>query len=209
LNAEGQEDSMDAFLSVLPSLLWFVVAVIALILFRRAIIQLVDMLVWRLRMGSAIKVASLEIGQAIPPDEKFASGANIFYSNVRPDGDGVRFKQRESYYIPNRNLQLVHRVAPSKNPKYAYDVLIYLIPHWNTDATLASVKQVEYYCGKKGWQNAIFTITDRAHSFQIALSTHGAFVCTAEIQFTDGETVTIGRYIDGEMTGVPPMVTGK
>ena len=157
-------------------------------------------LLWRLRMGSAIKVASLEIGQAISMEEDFAVGANTFYFDVHQDQDNRRFKQRELYYVPNRNLQLVHRVAPSRNPKYAYDVLIYLVPHPNTDATLASEKHVEYYCGR-GWKNAIFRITDRSHSFQIALSTRGPFLCTAEIHYTDGENVTIGRYIDGEMAG--------
>jgi hypothetical protein len=199
---------MDTFWSILPNLLWFVVAIVALVLLRGTLKQLVEILLWRLRMGSAIKVASLEIGQAISMDEDFASGANLFYSNVRPDQDGLRFKQRESYYAPNRNLQLVHRVAPSRNPNYAYDVLIYLVPHPGTDATLASVKQVEYYCGR-GWKNTIFTIIDRSRSFQIALSTRGPFVCTAEIHFTDGEIVTVGRYIDGEMSGITPAVIEK
>ncbi len=192
---------MDAFWTVLPNILWIVFAIIALILLRRTLAQLADVLLWRLRMGSAIKVASLEIGQAIPMGEDFTVGANTFYSNVQPDQDDHRFKQRESYYVPNRNLQLVHRVAPSRNPAYAYDVLIYLVPHPNTDATLASVKQVGYYCGR-GWKNTIFNITDRSRSFQIALSTRGPFVCTAEIHFTDGECITVGRYIDGEMAGL-------
>jgi len=191
---------------VLPSILWFALAVIALVLLRKALMQPLEILLWRVRMGSAIKMASLEIGQAIIADQDFVSGANVLYSDVQPDQGDRRFRQRESYYLPNRNLQLVHRVAPSKNPNYAYDVLIYLVPHVGTDASLVSVKQVEYYCGR-GWQNSIFTITDRGHSFQIALSTRGPFVCTAEIHFTDGEVVTIGRYIDAEMVGITPVVT--
>jgi hypothetical protein len=159
-------------------------------------------------MGSAIKVASLEIGQAIAMDEEFVAGANTLYSDVYIDQDNRRFKQRESYYVPNRNLQLVHRVAPSRDSKYTYDVMIYLIPHPNTDATLASVEHVEYYFGR-GWKNAIFKITDRSRSFQIALSTRGPFLCTAEIHFTDGEVATIGRYIDGEMVGITPIVSEK
>jgi hypothetical protein len=202
------EKNMETFWSILPDILWIVFAIIALILLRRTLAQLADVLLWRLRMGSAIKVASLEIGQAIAMDDEFAVGANTLYSDVHLDQDNRRFKQRELYYVRNRNLQLVHRVAPSRNPKYAYDVLIYLVPHPNTDATLASVKHVEYYCGR-GWKNAIFKITDRSRSFEIALSTRGPFFCTAEIHFTDGENVTIGRYIDGEMSGITPAVSEK
>ena len=76
------------------------------------------------------------------------------------------------------------------------------MPHPGTDATLACVKLVEYYCGK-GWRDTVFTITDRARGFPLALSTRGPFVCTAEIHFTDGETVMMGRYIDAEMAGIP------
>lgn len=197
---------MTNFWSILPSLLWIAFAVVALILLRRTLTQIADVLLWRLRTGSALKVASLELGQAIVADQEFASGDTVLYSAVRTDRGGHRFKQRESFYLANRNLQLVHRVAPSRNPSYAYDVLIYLVPHTSGGGTLVSVKDVEYYFGK-GWKNTIFTITDRSRGFQIALSTRGPFFCTAELHFTDGEVVTIGRYIDGEMAGIARAVS--
>ena len=65
----------NSFWSILPNLLWFALTVITLILLRRTLMKLVDVLLWRLRMGSAIKVASLEIGAAIATDEKFESGS--------------------------------------------------------------------------------------------------------------------------------------
>jgi hypothetical protein len=190
--------------AALPSILWIGVAIVAIVMLRRTLARLANVLLWRLRTGSALKIASLELGQLIRVDQEIQSGAAQAYTAVRPDSDNLRFKQRESYYLPNRNLQLVHRVAPSRDADYAYDVMIYLIPHRGTDATLACVSHVDYYAGR-GWKNSIFTITNRARGFSIALSTHGPFVCTAEIHFTDGEVATVGRYIDGEMAGTMPV----
>ena len=87
-------------LSAIPSLLWFVFAVIALILLRKPLMQLMDILLWRLRMGSAIKLASFEIGQAIAMDDDFLAGSDRMYSNVRPDQDGRRLRQLETYFVP-------------------------------------------------------------------------------------------------------------
>lgn len=189
--------------AALPSILWIGVALVAIVMLRRTLAQLANVLLWRLRTGSALKIASLEMGEIIRADQVIPSGAGRVYSDVRPDSDGLRFKQRESYYLPTRNLQLVHRAAPSRDADYAYDVVIYLIPHPATDATLACVSHVDYYPGR-GWQDSIFTISNRARGFSIALSTRGPFVCTAEIHFSDGEVVTVGRYIDGEMAGTVP-----
>jgi hypothetical protein len=166
------------------------------------------LLIWRIRIGSALKVASFEIGPTVLLNEDLESAADAVYTDVGVDTDNRRFKQRESYYVPNRNLQLVHRAAPSKNPNYSYDVLIYLVPHQDTEATLASVRHIEYYCGR-GWRNAIFKMTNRSQGFKIALATRGSFVCTAKICFTDGDEAIIGRYIDGEMVGTIPATTER
>jgi hypothetical protein len=151
----------------------------------------------RLKIGASFKVAGLEIGAAyVEPGSSAILPSAV--SAVREDTDGRRWGQRRQYYEPNRNLQLVHRLAPSTKPDQLYDVLIYLVPHPDSDATLASVKKVEYYFGKS-WGNSIFTSTDRARGFAIATSAYGAFMCTAEIYFSDGGTIMVNRYIDFEM----------
>jgi hypothetical protein len=196
---QAKAADVSAFLGTIPELLWFAFAVVAVVALRRPLLHLTDILLWRLRLGASLKIASFEIGATVQPDQTVPTGASRSYS-ARPDAGRVRFQQRESYYLPNRNLQLVHRAVPSRNRKYAYDVLIYLVPHPNVDATLACVARVDYYCGR-GWSNAIFEVTDRSRGFPLALSTYGPFVCTAEIQFTDGNSIIIGRYIDQEMPG--------
>jgi hypothetical protein len=196
------------FWSILPQLLWFSLAVAAIIALRKPLSQLSKLLIWRIRIGSALKVASFEIGPTIALSGSLESGAEAVYTDVQPDDDNQRFIQRETYYIPNRNLQMVHRAAPSRDPEYAYDVLIYIIPHVDTEATLAAVQHVEYYCGR-GWRNGIIKMKNRSQGFKIALATRGPFICTAKLYFTDGHTAIIGRYIDGEMVGTIPTTAEK
>jgi hypothetical protein len=93
---------------------------------------------------------------------------------------------------------LVHRIAPSTKQGQLYDILLYCVPHPNSDATLIKVKRVEYYFGKS-WGRKIFTSIDRARGFAVSTSAYGPFVCTAEIHFVDGHVAMVSRYIDFEM----------
>ena len=104
-------------------------------------------------------------------------------------------------YQPNRLVMLVHRIAPSEQAGQLYDILLYVIPHPGSDATLVGVKRVAYYFGKSWGQN-IFTSEDRARGFAVATSAYGPFMCTAEIQFSDGHVAMVSRYVDFEMGAV-------
>ena len=186
--------SNAGFWGALPSVLWVGLAIFAFFLLRRQLIDLLENLAWRVRTGASIKLFSLELGQTYVAQNVGNSDESALAH--RPDSDSRRWNQRESYYRPNRNIQLVHRLAPSKHQGMLYDIEIYLVPH--RDATLASVAKVDYYFGRN-WGNQIFSSNDRARSFAISTSAYGPFMCTAELFFTDGESVIIGRYIDFEM----------
>jgi hypothetical protein len=80
-----------------------------------------------------------------------------------------------------------------------YDIQLYVIPH--KDATLANLSKVEYYFGRY-WGNQIFTSVDRARGFPITTSAYGPFMCTANLCFSDGETIMINRYVDFEMGAI-------
>jgi len=181
-----------------PTLLWVLFASILLLIFRKDAGSLLQNLVWRVRTGAALKLASFELGQSyVSPtsDVKNYQGA----IQTRPDENEERWNQRRLYYEPNRHLLLVHRIAPSQEPGQLYDVVIYLVPHPSTPgATLASVTSVDYYFGHY-WNSQIFTSLDRARSFSISTSAFGPFMCTAEILFTDNQKVMVNRYIDFEM----------
>jgi hypothetical protein len=186
----------------LPTLIWAAALVIGLLLFKRELSLLFQILNRRVRLGASLKFGSFEIGQAyVDPSQGTVSGG--FVRVARKDADGHRHKEREQYYQPNRLLILVHRIVPSEQQGQLYDILIYLVPHPSSDATLAGVKKVEYYFGKSWGQN-VFASDDRAHGFAIATSAYGPFVCTAEIFFSDGHTAMVSRYIDFEMGALGP-----
>jgi hypothetical protein len=186
----------------LPTLIWAIALIVVLLVFKRELQMLFQMLNRRLRQGASLKFGSVEIGQAyVDPGHGTASGG--FVRVARKDTDGLRHRQREQYYQPNRLIMLVHKIAPSEQQGQLYDILIYLVPHPTSDATLAGVKRVEYYFGKSWGQN-VFASDDRAHGFAIATSAYGPFMCTAEIFFSDGETVMVSRYVDFEMGALGP-----
>lgn len=195
--------TMDTLLNAkfwdsVPTMLWSGVFLIVLLIFRKEFKGLLQNMMWRIRTGSSVKLANFEIGQSnyiSRTDLNKSSGA----IQIHQDKKDVRYKQREQYYKPNRNIQLVHRIAPSMQPGQLYDILVYVVPHH--DGSLLSVQSVEYYFGRS-WDNNIFTSIDRARNFAVATSAYGPMMCTAEIHFTDGEVATIGRYIDFEMGAI-------
>ena len=190
--------SNDNFWKALPTVIWGGIFLIVLLAFRKEFKGLLQNMVWRIRTGSSVKLASFEIGQSnyISRTDINKSGGAI---QIDLDQKDRRFKQREQYYKPNRNIQLVHKIAPSTHPDQLYDILVYVVPQH--DGTLLGVQRVEYYFGRS-WNNSIFTAIDRARNFAIATSAYGPMMCTAEIHFTDGEVVTIGRFIDFEMGAI-------
>jgi hypothetical protein len=181
----------------LPSILWVGLVIIGFVLLRKQLVNLLENLAWRVRTGASIKLFSLELGQTYIAPNVGKSDESVLPH--RTDSDSRRWKQREAYYVPNRKIFLVHRLAPSKHKGMLYDIEIYLAPH--KEATLASVARVDYYFGRN-WGNQIFSSTDRARSFAISTSAYGPFMCTAELLFTDGESVIIGRYVDFEMGAI-------
>jgi len=188
-------ETVKSFLVILPSLLWFALIVVLLFLMRGTIRQLASAITWRVKSGAQVKVASFELGENYVSADPSISKKSKFIE-VRVDTDRQRHRERGNYYLPNRDLFLVHKLAPSDKPNQLYDILIYLTPH--KDATLVCVQNVEYYFGPH-WGDRIFTSADRASSFSISTSAYGPFVCTAKLYFTDGTSEIIWRYIDFEM----------
>jgi len=179
--------------TVLPDILWVVFALVVLLLFKKDLHALLINVIWRVKAGASIKIASFEIGPSYVSPKTGASKGGIY--EIKDDENYIRYKERKAYYESSRRLFLVHRLSSSKNANQLYDIRIYLIPH--RDASLSGVKKVEYYFGRH-WKNKIFTSIDRSNGFPIETSAFGPFLCTAKIHFTDGNATMIWRYIDFE-----------
>jgi hypothetical protein len=191
----------------LPGILWVILVFAALLAFRKELRLLVQALAWRVRSGAAVKLFAMELGEAYV-SSGIDSSRDESQVPYRIDKDGLRWEERERYYQPNRNIHLVHRIAPSDLPGMLYDIELYIVPH--RGATLAALDHVEYYFGRH-WRNKVFIVNDRARSFRITTSAFGAFMCTAELVFTDGERVMVNRYVDFEMgaIGLPQAPTQR
>lgn len=185
--------------AALPSILWVLLVFIALVLFRREIREVFQNLSWRLRTGAALKLFSLELGGQSYVSPSIETDTDETALEHHTDTAEERWRQREQYYKPNRNIHLVHRLAPSTKSGMLYDIQLYLMPH--RDATLSNVSKVEYYFGRH-WGKQIFTSIDRSRGFPITTSAFGPFICTAKLYFTDAETVIINRYVDFEMGAI-------
>ena len=183
-----------------PTLVWASLLLVVLLLFQEHIRSLLTLLHRRLVQGAGIKLGSFEIGRAyVSPGGSVKAGG---LHSIRED-DGQRHRQREDYYVPNRNIMLVHRIAPSVEKDQLYDVLLYVVAHPKSNASLLEVTHVEYYFGKS-WKSQIFTSIDRARGFAVATSCYGPFMCTAKIHFNDAVSVMVARYVDFEMGAVGP-----
>jgi hypothetical protein len=194
----SESASRSGLWSAIPSILWLVLGLFVLIVFRKEIQALLQNLSWRLCTGAALKLFSIELGQSyVSPS--IDSEKDETALEHRTDENELRWRQREQYYRPNRNIHLVHRLAPSREAGMLYDIQLYVIPH--KDATLANLSKVEYYFGRH-WGNQIFTSVDRAQGFPVTTSAYGSFMCTAKLHFSDGETVMINRYVDFEMGAI-------
>lgn len=186
--------------AILPTLIWFVFALIVLFIFRNSLLDLLRIAMWRVKTGSQLKIASFELGASyVSPQSDFSEKGGLF--DVRVDENDIRYQERRKYYEPNHFVFLVHKIAPSKKPNQLYDILIYLLPHHEYEASLKVVQKVEYYFGSS-WGKRIFTSIDRANNFAVSTSAYGPFICTAEIYFSDGTTVMTWRYIDFEMGAI-------
>lgn len=148
----------DQFWKAVTALAWPAILVVVLALFRRDLRLLIRHIVWRIKAGAAIKVASFEVGAPfVSHDEKRNSVRGV--AGILDDPDGDFAKSRDVFKTTNRNLFLVHRLLPSTDESQLYDVMIYVVPSLKY-GSLEGVLSVEYYFGRH-WGSKVFKSIDR------------------------------------------------
>lgn len=179
-----------------PDILWMMFWIIILLLAKGFIKTTITTLLNRLKHGAGVKIGSFEL-QGL----KVVAGSEVQNNHFQTtiDKNSLRESERASIYSTQRGAMLVHKIYKSQKDGQLYDILIYLIPKKNCN--IIQVTSVEYYFGKF-WHNKIFTSSDRSNGFAIATSAYGPFLCTAKINFNDGESETVYRFIDFEMGDV-------
>ena len=185
---------------IFPDLLWIIFWLIIIFLSKDLIKIAITALLNRLKHGAGVKIGSFELqGLKVTAGQEIQN--NHFQTTI--EKSGLREKERSNYYAEHRGAMIVHKLYKSQKDGQLYEILIYLIPKKNSN--LIQVLSVEYYFGKF-WGSKIFTSTDRSNGFAIATSAYGPFLCTAKINFNDGNSTTVYRFIDFEMGDVALMI---
>lgn len=201
--AAASTKTTEAFIAILPNLLWFTLILILILILHKELNKLIKAISTRVKGGSSIKIAALEIG---PSSGLIAGGrfkTNESERSFAPEKDGKRANHRDQLYTDCKGAMLVHKIQHSSEDGQLYDLLVYVIPHkgWS----LAGVVSVEYFFGTY-WDNKIFLSSDRARGFPVVTSAYGPFLCTAKLNFNDDTSALVSRYVDFEMGGCSPSV---
>jgi len=186
-----------------PDLLWIIFWIVIIWLSKDFIKTAVITLLNRLKHGAGVKIGLFELqGLKVTAGQEIQN--NHFQITI--DTNGIREKERSSFYAEHRGAMIVHKLYKSQQDGQLYDILIYVIPKKNSN--LIQVISVEYYFGQF-WGNRIFISTDRSNGFAIATSAYGPFLCTAKINFNDGNSTTVYRFIDFEMGDTAPLLNNN
>jgi hypothetical protein len=190
-SAPGVDTLGVAVASATPSVLWVILAAVALLYFRIQITELVEAIIKRLESGVEVKFGALELS-AIRIKEDPRAGIG---SSVTSFTDEARAEIRRKKYQKYRNLFIAHRLFPSIEPNQTYDIWVYVVAH-KTD--LNNISSVEYFFGES-WKNEVYVSSDRGKRFGVLASAYGSgFLCLAKIHLKSGESIETWRYVDFE-----------
>lgn len=187
-------EKLEGYAPLFKSLLWIIVLVILVILFRKYLIEIFNLLIERIKRGGSIKAGPIEIGEDLKKLEYVMPKEQD--EKIKIGSAGIeREKHRTKIYEESKGIFLTHIITPSEQVGQSYDIFIYLIRH-NTKH-FNDVEKAEFFFGHM-WGNKVFTETQKNGIIGIRTSAYCPFLCTCVIKFTNGEEISISRYIDFE-----------
>jgi len=182
------------YVPLFQSLLWVLLLLLVLALFRQQVQDIVSAIRRRIETGSAFRAGPVELGEDLRDLPYVESGAGTGPS--APTSPAEWESQRVGVYQRNRGVFLAHVIEPSCRTGQKYDVFVFLVRHG--DAGFADVTKVEFFFGRK-WGNRVFP-ADLTHGLiGVATSAYGPFLCLCRVTFADGGLAELHRYIDFEM----------
>jgi hypothetical protein len=196
-SGQGVESSWAAFWGFMPSLVWPLLVTAFFLAFRRDIEAVMRSLSQRIQAGAEMKIGVIEVGAyrvaygAGQPN----TGRNIRNLEGFPAAEASRESDLQKIYKDHRFFFLVHSLTPSTKSGRAFDVIIYLTPHYGSQASLLEIEKVQYYLGEY-WGGKIYESVHRPSGFAMATEAFGPFVVTARVFFNDGMDYTMSHYVD-------------
>ncbi|MFA5120650.1 pYEATS domain-containing protein [Zavarzinia sp.] len=173
---------------------WSIIVLFSIIILRKRIVGILDVLIRRLKYGSVIKFGNFEIG-AVPIMNSNSSISGNKFVEFKNDENSEMGDERGVIYNESRNIFVCHRISISKSDNQLYDIDIYCITHKN--GTLSIVKDVSYFLGSQ-WKNKIIIANNRHNGFAIRISAYGPVLVLAKLRFSDDTEFLQYRYVDFE-----------
>lgn len=111
-------------------------------------------------------------------------------------------KHRQAMGAAQRGVHIAHTVAPSITPGLGYDIYAYLVGwgrrRFGLPNDLSDVVRAEFYLGP-AWDDEIMQVERRRGKIGIRTTADVPALCIARIEFEDGKTAILSRYLDFEM----------
>lgn len=126
---------------------------------------------------------------AVPAIEAAAVGGRLTGPWTPEEWSRHRFGK----YKYNRDVFLVHSLAPSMKEGQLFDIFIYLQRHKSAD--FSDITRADFFLGPY-WGNQVFSIPNEGGHIGITTSAYGAFLCLCHVAFSDGTGIFLDRYID-------------
>lgn len=192
------KDFVPFFQTVITSVL----VLLLLLLFRKALTQLINIIGTRIQDGSSFEAGPLKVGEALTELKHIEQDDNSVQNETN---ETEREQERLQIYRDSCNLFLAHILVPSDRKGYRYDIYIYLIRHKSKD--FSDIDSADFFFGRM-WGNKVFKAKNEKGLIGISTSAYSPFLCTCHIKMTDGKTLKIHKYIDFEMKRIAnPSIT--
>ncbi|NKL06148.1 pYEATS domain-containing protein [Rhizobium leguminosarum] len=189
-------------------LFWPLLVLLVVWLLRYRLSELLSLAIKRIENATEIEWGSLKLkGTTISTQGEVIVGSNSDVEIV--DATEADVKKRSDIYRRQENFMLVHTIRPATPEAYVdnervFDVSIFLHSHKGR-AHFNEIKAVTYFLGDywgKGKYGSKFVIRNGNEQFALTAQMYGSFLCVAVVEFHDGHTVEIVRYVDSEMAPV-------
>lgn len=193
--------ALKDYVPLFQTLVWAALIVGGLIVFRKELRKVLDILYSRLQTGSEFEVAGVfKIGAALRELEYVQPGQPS-QESTPIQGElkttEQRIKHRHDIERHNREVFLAHVIEPSSKRGQKFDIFIYLIRH--KAPNLSDVDYAEFFLGRY-WGNRVFRIENSGKLIGLSTSAYGSVLCTCRVVFKDGYETMLDRYIDFEMS---------
>lgn len=104
---------------------------------------------------------------------------------------------RDEIYSKNKGLFISQLIRPSTLPNQKFEIFIYIIKHKYGTTNIQEIKKVEFFFGKQ-WGNNVYPIINTNGYIGISINAYAEFLCTCKVEFQNGETILLEKYIDFE-----------